>query len=132
MAKEKKEHGRPKRYSQEVADQIIQRLTEQMSLNKICKDPEMPARSTVYTWIVDNHDGFTDKYVRAKGIQVESLLDEIMEWCDKAIEDPSLTYAIKLKIDSLKWVACKLIPKKYGEKQEIQHSGTVTIIDDIK
>lgn len=31
----------------------------------------------------------------------------------------------KLRVDTRKWLMSKLAPKKYGEKQEIKHSGSI-------
>jgi len=28
-----------------------------------------------------------------------------------------------LKVDAHKWVASKLLPKRYGEKQQLEHTG---------
>jgi hypothetical protein len=34
----------------------------------------------------------------------------------------------RLQVDARKWIAAKLKPKKYGDKQEIEHSGNVSVI----
>jgi hypothetical protein len=33
----------------------------------------------------------------------------------------------KLRVDARKWVAAKLLPRKYGERTMTEHSGTVTL-----
>lgn len=114
--------GRPEIYTEEIATEICNRLMLGESLNKICSDDNIPARSTIYLWILNNKEGFSDKYTQAKHIQIDVLIDEILDWCDKAIEDPRLTNAIRLKADTLKWVATKLVPRKYGEKSHIEHT----------
>jgi hypothetical protein len=33
----------------------------------------------------------------------------------------------RLMVDTRKWVLSKLIPKKYGDRQQIDHTGEVTL-----
>jgi hypothetical protein len=40
-------------------------------------------------------------------------------------EDANLA---RLQIDARKWVAARLLPKKWGDKQEIEHSGKIESI----
>ena len=69
-AKEGKPTGRPSSYSDAVALVICERLAEGESLKTICEDENMPARTTVYKWIVEDTDGFADKYARARDVLV--------------------------------------------------------------
>lgn len=98
----------------------------------------MPAISTVFRWL-RLEEGFSDQYARAKEEQADTLADEIVEIADeregKAITADGAEVAVvfdstavarnRLRVDARKWVAAKLKPKKYGEKQAIEHSGTV-------
>jgi len=125
--------GRPSTYSPELAAVICEKLTSGESLNKICKSPDMPALSTVYLWL-QKHSEFSENYDKARDNQADTLADEILHISDSVPtirtkegqeqEADSLT-AVKraaLKIDSRKWVASKLKPKKYGDNRQMQIS----------
>jgi len=104
--------GRPTLYTEELVDDIINRLTDGESLVKICDSDGMPKCAVVYRWLA-LHEEFSDRYARARADQAERYLDEILEIADKE-ED---VQRAKLKIDTRKWTMGKLKPKKYGDKQ---------------
>jgi len=121
--------GRPTDYSNEIADLICERIADGESLRSICSDESMPCRSTVFRWLgLDK--AFSDQYARAKEEQAELLADELVDIAD---EPPPLTAmgstdsgavaAMRLRIDTRKWVASKLKPKKYGDKVQTEVSG---------
>jgi hypothetical protein len=67
--------GRPTIYTEEVANEIIDRLTEGESMTMICKDEHMPCVTTVFMWRGQNK-GFLKRYTRARKHQSEVLLDK--------------------------------------------------------
>lgn len=48
--KQPKKTGRPSSFSQEIADEICERLAKGEPLTEICLDEHMPAWRTVYDW----------------------------------------------------------------------------------
>lgn len=116
--------GRPSKYTEELAKEIIERLEKNESLRSICRDEHMPERQTIYNWLIERKD-FFDHYARAREMGYEQDVEDFDKWCDQAIENPQLTQAIKLKIDTKKWVISKKLPVKYGDKQMIEHSGSI-------
>jgi len=135
------ERGRPSKYSEETANIIVDiTSTTNRSLASICKELEI-VPSTVYEWL-KHHEDFSNKYARAKEWQADLLAEEILEIADDKSDD--ITYQkcgeelvkienrefinrSRLRIDSRKWLASKLKPQKYGEKQSIEHSGEIEI-----
>lgn len=111
-------------YSKEIADRICAELIEGKSLRAICAHADMPAKSTVLGWLKDNAiPGFLDQYTRARELQADTIVDEILEIADDDTGD-MLTGAVsvsraKLRIDSRKWTAGKLAPKKYGDSKQV-------------
>lgn len=106
--------GRPSDFTQEIADAICERLAEGESLRKICLGDDMPNKATVFRWL-GLHQSFSDQYARAREEQAETLADEIVEIADgNKDSDPQRD---RLRVDARKWVASKLKPKKYGDKQ---------------
>lgn len=111
--------GRPTDYSAEMADKILRRLAEGESVTDICKDPEMPVRSTVFLWSATRKE-FSERYLLAlKGVgqicvdQLEQALTEMKQ----GKTDPVIG---KIEIDTLKWKAGKFYPRMYGDKQIVE------------
>lgn len=111
--------GRPTDYSEELADKILKRLSEGETVTQICRDEDMPNKSTVFLWSSSKED-FSDRYMRAlKGvgqIKVDKIPD-VIDDMKKGITDPVVG---KIEIDSLKWMASKFYPRLYGDKQTIE------------
>lgn len=123
--------GRPSDYSPEIADTICERLANKESLRKICLDDDMPAQSTVFRWLAA-HAEFREQYAYAREAQADVLFDETLDIADdgtndfttKTNTDGSTYEAVnhehiarsKLRVDTRKWMAGKLAPKKYGHK----------------
>lgn len=122
--------GRPSDYTPAIADEICTRLANGESLRAICRDDAMPAVGTVLRWVAEK-DEFKEQYVRAREIQAETHADDIVTIADGSSlggeEKVALTARDRLRVDARKWVASKLLPKKYGDKIDVEHSGSVTV-----
>lgn len=116
MAEGKHPGGRPSSYTAEIAEKICNEIAETtIPLCKICEREDMPSLSAVYEWI-GKHPEFAEKYARAKSDQAERFANEIVEIADSE-PDPKKA---AVRIDARKWVAAKLLPKKYGDRQQIE------------
>lgn len=129
--------GRPSSYTKEIADEIVSRMADGQTLRQICRDEHMPPASTVRGWVVDDREGFSERYVRARNMCVESWADDLIEIGDDARndwmqrnggeDDQSWTVngehisRSKLRSDNRKWLLSKLKPERYGDK--VQHTG---------
>lgn len=127
--------GRPSTYTEELGLQICTRLADGESLRAICETEGMPSKSTVLKWVLDgNHKDFTDQYEKARQMQAESMADEIREiaddghndWMERQygdttawVENKEAMGRSRLRIDSRKWIASKLLPKKYGDTTKL-------------
>lgn len=109
----KQPRGRHSTYTEEMADLICEKITEGMSLRKICMLEGFPKSTAVYVWL-DKHPDFADKYARAREAATEDMLEEILEIADNTEIDPNDK---RVRIDTRKWAMGKLKPKKYGERQ---------------
>lgn len=119
--------GRPSSFNQETADRICERLAAGESLRKICIDEDMPAQGTIYSWLLkDEFKSFQEQYTRARELQADTLFDECQDIADDGSNDYMETDSgqkydgdavqrSRLRIDTRKWMAGKLRPKKYGE-----------------
>lgn len=78
--------GRPSTYTPEIAAEICERLAAGESLLDICS-PDFPVReSTVRGWVLDDHNGFAAKYLRARELGLEHEADEIKRLADQCRE----------------------------------------------
>lgn len=132
------ETGRPTVYTKDLAEDICEQVAiSSKSMKTICGEFNIPVK-TVLNWLYDkdspNHQEFSAMYARAKEMQAEYLVEEILEIADDGsndlmtitkgdvsynVEDKELTNRSKLRVDARKWIASKLMPKKYGEKIDL-------------
>lgn len=131
--------GRPSEYTEEMADKICAQLAGGDSMRTVCKPDDMPDRTTVFRWI-RSYPEFRNQYARAKEESADCLTDEMVDiaddgtndWMEKFGKDGKASSVVnseaiqrsKLRIDTRKWLASKLKPKRYGEKQSIDHSSS--------
>lgn len=114
---EQRKVGRPTIYTPKLRDEICSRLAEGMSLRNICKSEE--------------------QYTKAREAQAETMADEILDIADEippmnpvtGAYDSGAVNHTRLRIDARKWVAAKLLPKKYGDKVSMEHSGKIGLED---
>ena len=130
--------GRPTKFTPELADLICSKIaTSSRSLKTICDGEEMPAVRTVMYWLRDNAD-FLQQYTRAKEDQADFLAEEMIDIADDGsndfmtiqkgdasyeVENKEWTSRSKLRVETRKWIASKLKPKKYSERVDITTDG---------
>lgn len=130
----KKSHGRPSSYSPAVGKVICEKLALGNSLRAICQESGMPPESTVRTWVVDDVQGFSAQYARAREMGFDAIAEQALEIADTPLEGVESTTKDdgrieekrgdmlghrKLQVDARKWLLAKWAPKKYGEKLAI-------------
>lgn len=121
--------GRPTVLSDELVEEICDRLAGGESLIGICRSRHMPNRSTIRRWLVKGSDEvggpaiseFCAKYARAREDQADALADEILEVARIVTEKNA--NAKRVLIDALKWRAGKLKPRVYGNRVDHSHGG---------
>lgn len=115
--------GRHSLFTEEIAEQICDLLMDGMSLVKICERDDMPHRSTVIRWMADNAD-FATRCARARDAQADLMDDKILDVAEASTSETAA--ADRVKIAAYQWRASKLQPKKYGDKLDLNHSGSIT------
>lgn len=121
MATKPKKKGRPTTFTQQLADQICERMANGETLRAVCRDIGTQ-HSTVIEWTFNNKP-FSDQYAQARQKQADSYADMIL---DEAFNSHDAQIG-RLRVDALKWVASKLAPKRYGDKVEVEQTGTTKI-----
>lgn len=117
--------GRPTTYTIEIADTVCEQIADGKSMRTICKPDDMPAMSSIFKWL-RIHSEFTDQYEKAKLEQAEAFTEEMVDIADDKSGD---TQRDRLRVDTRKWIASKLKPKKYGDRTTTEHTGNIGISD---
>lgn len=104
--------GRPREYTQQVANRICEQIAQGYSLRGIVSfDPHVPGRATVHRWLRENPE-FRDQYAQAQERRADAYFDMALE---VACYEPDVQRA-RLIVDTLKWSAGRLSPKRYGRQ----------------
>lgn len=122
------------KYSEELAEKICFMIANtSKSLREICEAEGMPNRTTIYDWLIKYKD-FADKYAHAKLLQADLIAEEILEIADDSKNDTEYTEfgekenkewvnRSRLRVDTRKWLASKLFPKRYGDRLEVDNKN---------
>lgn len=129
--------GRPSGYSEELVDQICERLCKGHSLVEICDTKGMPSLSSVWRWMHE-HDEFRNKYARAREVQAEVMDHKVQATADACTV--ATAAADRVKIDAYKWRAGHLSPKRFrdtkvavvgGDETDAPIKGTMRVIEEV-
>jgi hypothetical protein len=103
-----------------MAQRICERISLGESLRTITAEDSMPDRVTVLRWL-DAKEDFRTHYSRARDHQADALAEEGLETGRMATQENAA--AARVHLESIKWFAGKVAPKKYGDRQQIEHTG---------
>lgn len=129
-------------FAQAKLDHICERLSQGIPLTTICReaketDPTFPAPRTVRLWEAENQE-VAAAIARAREAGQEALFEQCLEIADDEAHDWELSkkgevtneVAIgraKLRVWTRMELLKRLNPKKYGDKQQVEHTGKVSI-----
>lgn len=127
-------------FSQELFEEICDRLATGQSLRAICRDPHMPDEKAVRKWVTKEGGELGPQFARAREMGCDSLAEEVIEISDQPCLGPDgyvdngAVQRARLMADSRKWFLSKTMPKKYGDKvtQEIVGDGDNPLITRIE
>lgn len=129
--------GRPTIYTPELIDSICERVADGESMRKICRDEQMPAMTTIFRWLRENPE-FREQYEAATDMRADSFAEDMLDIADippqineKGGVDSGDVAHMRLRIDTRKWIASKLKPKKYGDKIEQEIKGDMSLTVNI-
>lgn len=129
--------GRPTTFNQEIADKICELIaTHGDTLDRLRDTYGIPDKNTIYMW-TQRYDHFNIAYARARRAQAQLFADEVIEISDCVAFDTVIDQdgnercnnewiaRSRLRVDSRKWLAAKLLPRIYGDK--IQSEVTIVV-----
>ena len=108
--------GRPSKYTPELAEIIMARMSEGETLTDICREDGMPSRGTIGNW-QDAHPDFLIAYARARERQASAIAEKAYNFGTGAtIENAA---AARVQMDAAKWFASRLDPRKWADRTVI-------------
>lgn len=136
--------GRPTKYNVTLAKEICDTIaSSSKGTKKLCSEhSHWPCQDTLFSWL-RKYSEFSEQYAQAKICQIELLVDEILEIADNESNDSfidedgrltsnnSVINRARLKIDVRKWMACKLVPKVYGNKIDIDSDQNISMSEEL-
>ena len=132
-------------YDPAKADAICARLANGESLRAICRDVGMN-EATFRLWEREHADLHTQS-TRARELGCHALADECLEIADDARNDymtrvsgngeeqvvanPETVQRSKLRIETRMRLLGKWLPRVYGDKVDMHHSGTINLSGEL-
>jgi hypothetical protein len=129
-----KKAGRPTKYNEDIASEIITRMEGGESLLKISKELHMPHVSTIYDW--QGHSlAFRDACARAQVLRTHAMVDEgqeILDTCDDSSGNAPVAKAKERANYRLNIAKCRN-KADYGDNIQVnQHVVTETMSEAVK
>lgn len=138
--------GRPTKYNEKIAELVCERVaTSTFGLARLCEiHDDLPEKTTINVWRY-KYPEFNTRYAQAKLKQADLLAEEVLDVADDARNDwmesfdkngnPEMklnsehVQRSRLRIDTRKWLASKLLPKQYGQHAEEDKTQDKTVIE---
>ena len=110
--------GRPTIKTPELCAEICRRISEGETLTNICRDPDMPAWTTVYDWKKAD-ESFRQAFMRAREQQADVWADELVDISDAELPTREAIRRARLRMQSRQWLAGKFNPQ-FADKPTTQ------------
>ena len=108
----------------ELTEQICQELMNGQPLTRICSRKELPSLATINRWIT-KHPSFAKQIIQARRVGTQYYLDKMIEELETmSAKDVGI---VREKLHHYRWLAQKLLPNLYGDKQEVIQDTKITI-----
>ena len=131
---------RPSTYTPELAARICARIARGQSVRAAARTATMTATATISLWL-QQHEDFRVLYAAACEECADALVEEMLAIADDAardqkaggkdrqdrIPDREALARAKLRIETRRWRAAKLAPRKYGDKADAAAAGPAQI-----
>ena len=118
--------GRPTKYSEELANEICERVANGEPLRVICREEGKPTWSTFYDWL-NKYPELSALYARSRDLGTdaiaEDLLSELYEPPERILSeggdriDSAYVSLLKARADIKLKLLSKWNPKRYGDRQ---------------
>ncbi len=132
--------SRKSTYTEEMAEEICGWIAEGKPLRVFCRQEGKPAWRTVYDW-QNEHPEFAARIARAREMGHDAIAEEALEIANTPLEGTRTTIKEngieetkedmlghrRLQIETRLKLLAKWNPRKYGERQQVEHSGELSL-----
>lgn len=116
--------------------QVFEAFGRGASVAQLAAQLEVPS-STLYLWL--NHPSRAADYARAREIRAEFYAEEVLRVSQglprrnhKGDVDTGDVALRRLQADSLRWLASKMNPRRYGERVEVDATVKHDVVGELK
>lgn len=125
--------GRPSRYSDAIAEEMFERLSQGELLTSICADDHMPAVRTVSLW--KEKADFAAGFARARALGMDAIADAALNIADEKSNDTIVTKdgnetansewisRSKLRVETRLKLLAVWDPARFGNKIDVTSQG---------
>lgn len=99
-------------FTKEIGDAFCALVADGKSMRSICAGEGFPSRVTIFLWFREQPE-FAAQYDKARREGAHAMIDDVMDISDLDGLDPQDK---RIRVDTRKWIASKVLPKVYGEK----------------
>ncbi len=111
-------HGRPSTYSEDIAQEICERLSKGEPLAVICRDEGMPCPNTVRSWAKER-EPLAEAIARAREDGFDEIAARVRETARGLGESTDDVQRDKLIIETDLKLLAKWDPKRYGDRLDL-------------
>ena len=108
----------------EITNQICEKLMSGIPLTRICEAKDLPSLSTVHR-LINKDPSFAKQIIQARKVGCQFYLDKMIDELETVSnKDVGI---VREKLHHYRWLASKLLPSLYGDKQEVIQDTKITI-----
>ena len=108
----------------EITNQICEKLMSGLPLTRICEAKDLPSLSTVHR-LINKDPSFAKQIIQARKVGCQFYLDKMIDELETVSnKDVGI---VREKLHHYRWLASKLLPSLYGDKQEVIQDTKITI-----
>jgi len=124
----KNKGGRPSIKTPDLLKEFCRRIAGGRSVANVCKDEDMPEDRAIWRWLSED-ETFSRDYARAIQARAMAHADMISDVTFGILSGKIPPDRGRVALDAMKWTASRLLPKIYGDRQqvdvEVQHTHTL-------
>lgn len=117
--------GRPTIKTPALLQEFCRRIASGRSVTSICHDEDMPSDFSIWKWLSED-EAFSRDYTRAIQARAMAHAERIDDLAEQAVRGQIPADAARVAIEAKKWTASRLLPKLYGDKQQVEATVTHT------
>jgi hypothetical protein len=93
--------GHPTVYSSELAHRLLLELGCGRTLSDVCRDDGMPCHATVRNWVLEDREGFANRYFAARRFGLHAVIDDMTDIADDDSRDWRMRHRKDGSIDAV-------------------------------